>query len=71
MNPPVGSMMPVTQTRPPARPMISLEMSSLWPLPNVCTTPPLAIDWPMIGARRAMAGALVSRARARSEPARS
>ena len=66
MKPPVGSMIPVTQTSPPARPMISREMSSLWPLPKVWTTPPLAIDWPMIAESRAIAGALDSRARSRS-----
>jgi hypothetical protein len=71
MNPPVGSMIPVTQTSPPARPMISREMSSLWPLPKVWTTPPAAIDFPMRGARRAIAGALASRARASSSTERS
>ena len=39
--------MPLTQTRPPARPMISREMISLWPLPKVCSTPPRAMDSPM------------------------
>ena len=71
MKPPVGSMIPVTQTSPPARPMISREMISLCPLPKVWTTPPRAIDWPMSGASRAITGALASRARARSPFARS
>jgi hypothetical protein len=58
MKPPVGSMMPVMQTRPPARPMISREISSLWPLPKVWITPPRAMQAARAGAARAMTGAL-------------
>lgn len=36
--------MPLTHTRPPARPTISRAMFSLWPLPNVWMTPPSATE---------------------------
>ena len=71
MKPVVGSMMPEMQASPPARPMISREISSLCPLPKVWTTPPWATEAPTTGAKAASAAALVCRARARSSAARS
>ena len=63
MKPPVGSKIPLTHTRPPARPMISREMISLWPLPKVCNTPPDATDSPMTAPSFFSTGAFCAHAR--------